>query len=145
MASHRTRWNNEEKALLIGKANELIKRGVTRPLDALRRAQSVLPRNRRRALVHMGQVPWFKLPAGKPATRERASSKRSPSAPLNGNGLSKLKHPVAGREVLLQAVLDFFREVIERVYADAKPSTSAPSGKRGRRGGYRQQRSRSAH
>ena len=65
MADRRVRWNGEEKLILRRRVQELLADGIERPLDAVRSAQNVLPRGRRREILHVGQVSWlFQAPGG---------------------------------------------------------------------------------
>ena len=54
MADRRVRWNGEEKLILRRRVQELLADGIERPLDAVRSAQKVLPRGRRREILHVG-------------------------------------------------------------------------------------------
>ena len=127
MASQRTRWNNEEKAKLVERARELMASGISRPLEAIRKAQNVLPRDRRRTILHMGQVPWFKNGA-RGAGRESSRDTKPMANGAGGHSAGAASH----RDALVDAVADFFREVFMRVGQAGPSSSRAGARKRGR-------------
>jgi len=133
MADSRIRWNEKEKTLLSVRVGELMTGGVTQPLEALRQAQSVLPRERRRVIRTLGQAPWLKTRV-RPGTGFLAAA-RIPGTDSVG--------PVAlhgGREALVQAFVDFFREVLDRVAGE--PAAARPKRARAAKGHGRRTRRR---
>lgn len=56
----RVRWTDEERAVLVFHAAELLhQKQVFSIRDALNKAQEALPRDRRRSIAALTQVPWF--------------------------------------------------------------------------------------
>lgn len=56
----RVRWTDEERAQLVNRAAQLLhQKQVFSIRDALTKAQEALPRDRRRSIAALTQVPWF--------------------------------------------------------------------------------------
>ena len=122
------RWTDEEKALLTERARELMQGGVRSPLAALKRAQVVLPKSRRRTLLYMAQVPWFEA---KPSS---AQLRHAPEV----QGMTELPRSTSSSVSLVDIVMHLFakllREALERALEGSPvPSRGAAKGAAARR------------
>jgi hypothetical protein len=124
MAEDRIRWNDEEKALLSARVAELYASGITRPLDALREAQTLLPRNRRRVIRTLGQAPWLRQVVAKSqaAGLDGGAARCSAGSLVAGLGAGANSH----RDALVEVFASFLRDVLDRVAV--MPAADASAG-----------------
>lgn len=118
MADRRVRWNGEEKLVLRRRVQELLAEGIERPLDAVRSAQKVLPRGRRREILHIGQVGWlFQSPAAHSvAMGYRVLQPRDGSALPAPYAFGSLP----GREAIVDAFAGILRDALARLVASGE-------------------------
>lgn len=122
MADQRVRWNSKEKALLSQRANEILAKEATSVLDALRKAQTVLPPKRRRSLLHVGQAPWFSPSRGQ--APQSATMGAPSSVPMDWAGAAAAVSQRPGSNDMREALVEFFAGVIR----DAMVRTGVPVG-----------------
>ena len=82
----RVRWNDQEKQSLIEAGRALLtKNPGARLLAVVHSAQDVLSADRRRTILQIGQVPWFKAGLrgmGVPTSSQRGRPPATPAAPV---------------------------------------------------------------
>jgi hypothetical protein len=118
MARRFIRWTEQEKALISERARKLMQDGVRSPLAALKKAQAVLPRQRRRTLLYMGQVPWFK-PEGNARPSTASAARAAPTSSRTAE--------MGSASSLSETVVYFFTKLLREAREQGLQSISAPT------------------